>query len=298
MQQRYQWVLLAFLSLFLTGCAAFWSEAGGRQTTVTSSLVDYLYPEGEKPTKPDGAIPRLELPLRVGIGFVPAETKGYSYSTRDLPENVKNELLETVKAAFVDLDYVEHIEVIPQTYLRNSKGFDGLGQIARLYDVDIMALVSYDQVSASTDNAASLLYWTIVGAYVIPATENTTQTFVDTAVFDMPTQRLLFRAPGANKRQSHSTAVDVWDERSAESVAGMRVAVDDMTTNLASELERFEQRLKDEPALAQVEWREGEGGGGAIGLTALLLLLSLALVCRRRSIAGGSPLLHRGLAPR
>ena len=73
------------------------------------------------------------------------------------------QLLENVKAEFVDREYIEYIEVIPDTYLRSSRGINGMQQVARLYGVDVMALVSYDQVAVSEDNPSSFLYWTIVG---------------------------------------------------------------------------------------------------------------------------------------
>ena len=284
MRKRIGIFATALLSISATGCTLFFSDSSTKET-VTSSLVDYLYPNGDKPTKPEGVIPRLELPLRVGIAFVPVSDReggGYLYGSTEITEATRTDMLEVVKASFVERDYIDHIEVIPQTYLQRSGGFDGLTQIARLYDVDVMALVSYDQVSTSTDNAASLLYWTIVGAYVIPGTSNMTQTFVDTAVFDVDSQRLLFRAPGTDSRKRLATAVGNTSNRASERTKGMRLAVDDMTANLATELDSFEERLKNEPTLAEVQWREGTGGGGALnGL--LLLAGALWLVRRRRS---------------
>lgn len=38
----------------------------------SSSLVDFLCPDGSIPDKPSEALPYLELPIRVGIAFVPA----------------------------------------------------------------------------------------------------------------------------------------------------------------------------------------------------------------------------------
>lgn len=62
-----------------------------------------------------------------------------------------------------------------------------MAQVARLYGVDVMALVSYDQVIHTDDTKASLLYWTIIGAYIIKGSQFDTATFVDTAVFDINT---------------------------------------------------------------------------------------------------------------
>lgn len=47
-----------------------------------------------------------------------------------------------------------------------------LEQTSRLYDLDVFALVSWDQVVNTDGTMFSILYWTIVGGYVTPASEN------------------------------------------------------------------------------------------------------------------------------
>lgn len=270
------------LLLFLSGCTAFFTGYGtGTRQGVSSSLVDYLYPQGEEPPDVPNSIPHLDLPLRVGIAFVPG-----AYSRNDISEATKMELLEGVKAEFVQQEYIDHIEVIPETYLRSGNGINGMKQVARLYGVDVMALVSYDQVSSSADNAASVLYWTIVGAYFIPGTNTEVQTFVDTAVFDVDTAQLLFRAPGVDSQEQLSSAIgseDVVRRKSAESFV---VAVDDMTTNLSDELIRFEEDVKNNPARAEVKWRDGYvGGAGATGMGFFLLLLLAVFAGRTKGLS-------------
>ena len=58
-------------------------------------------------------------------------------------------------------------------------------------------------------------------------------------------------------------------------------AVDEMAGNLGVELDRFEDRLKNQPELADVSWRDGRSGGSATGPLSWLLL-SAALLLRRR----------------
>lgn len=246
---------------------------------VSSSLVDYLYPQGQVPPELTPGVPKLALPLRAGIAFVPSPGTGI----QGLSEAKKDELLNQVRQAFVDREYIDRIEVIPETYLQANSGFAGMQQVARLYGVDVIALVSYDQVAATGETTASLLYWTIVGAYVIPATENEVQTFVDTAVFDVPTGSLLFRAPGTDKRQSQTTAVKSTERMRDDRAAGFSAAMVDMTANLMTELDRFEVRLEEEPELAEVTWQQGSGGGGGMALGgATILSLFLLLALRRR----------------
>lgn len=264
-------LLLSFAAL--AACTSFWQAGwnGPTRSGVSSSLVDYLYPEGEEPPAEVAEVPRLNLPLRVGIAFVPPRFG----TTPGLSAALKSDLLDRVKAEFVDRDYIEHIEIIPENYLGSSRGFTGLQQVARLYGVDVMALVSYDQVSTSADKRAAVLYWTIVGAYFIEGTKNEVQTFVDTAVFDVDSRKLLFRAPGTNRQESTSTAVASIEAVRTGQESGFTAAMEDMTGNLVVALDEFETRLEEDPELAQVTWDEAAGGGSVGWL--LLLLLPLAV---------------------
>ena len=265
-------------ALLLAGCSSLWNWGGGNRSGTSSSLVDYLYPGGEIPPRAEETVPYLQLPLRVGIAFVPGQS---SYGT--ISESTRMQLLEKVKVQFVDRDYISHIEVIPDTYLRSSKGVTGMQQVARLYSVDVMALVSYDQVAVSEENTAGILYWTIVGAYVIKATSNEVQTFVDTAVFDVDTARLLFRAPGADMMSDRSTLVEAGETVRKARDASFSAAMDQMAVNLAGELNGFAERVKSDPTVAQTEWKPGSGGGSLGMLTvALMAVSSLLLSVRRR----------------
>jgi rhombotail lipoprotein len=238
---------------------------------VSSSLVEYLYPDGEEPPQFTDSIPQLNLPLRVGLAFVPSAV---DTDLLVLSEATKTQLLEDVRKQFLDRDYIAEIEVIPDTYLRHGSGFTSLEQVSRLYKLDIMALVSYDQVVAYDDTTASFLYWTIIGAYVIEGSKNDVQTFVDTAVFDLPTRQLLFRAPGIDKSTSRSTLVDSSDQLRKARSAGFAHAMDAMSENLAVELDKFEIRIKENPSVATVV-SSGGGFGSVSYLTCLFLLVAM-----------------------
>lgn len=269
---RYPKLLLTCLTvLMMAGCSTLWYWGGETRSGVSSSLVDYLYPAGEVPPDIQDTIPYLELPLRVGIAFVPPQGGRSAIS-----EATKVELLENVKGEFIDREFIEHIEVIPETYLRSSKGINGMQQVARLYGVDVMALVSYDQVAVSEDNAASFLYWTIVGSYVIKATSNEVQTFVDTAVFDVKTARLLFRAPGLDRSSDRSTLVESGEVVRKTREASFTAAMGSMTQSLAMELDRFRERVKEDTKVADVQWKPGYGGGGSVAFWSLFALLLAA----------------------
>ena len=273
---NYRWWLIAGagISLLLqTACSGLWQSLAydSSRQGISSSLVDFLYPRGEKPPEQDSVIPRLQLPLRVGLAFVPGNLH------KGLSESRKVEMLNRVKQAFEQRDFIAKIEVIPEAYLRNGRGFDTVDQLARLYGLDVMALVSYDQVVYKEDTAASLLYWTIVGAYVIKGSSNDVDTFVDTAVFDVASRKLLFRAPGTDHLAAKSTLVGSVESVRKGQQTGFANAMADMTRNLEQALDEFVLRVKQEK-VAEVSYRQGySGGGGTIGW-GLLMVLLLAIV--------------------
>jgi len=275
-------IIAAIVLALLSGCASIWRGAGYEKTRegASSSLVDYLYPNGEIPPAVGGNLPYLSLPVRVGIAFVPSRNR------EDVTAAEKQELMEHVANAFRDRDYVQSIEAIPETYMRSSSGVQGMKQVAALYGVDIMALVSYDQISFSGERDSALLYWTIVGALVVKGNTNEVQTMIDTAVFDVATTKLLFRAPGTHNQQRNVTIMeksrDLRKLRSASFVA----ANDDMIVNLDAELEGFRAEI-ERGERAQVEWRPGSGGGGGTTtlpmLSLLIVLVAARKTCRRYS---------------
>ena len=272
-------ITIILITLMLSGCSTLWDWSGGARNGTSSSLVDYLYPNGEVPPVVHDTIPYLELPLRVGIAFVP----GY-VGPGTISEATKMRLLENVKANFVDREYIGQIEIIPDTYLRSSTGVTGMQQVARVYGVDVMALVSYDQVAVSEDNPSGILYWTIVGSYFIKATSNEVQTFVDTAVFDVKTARLLFRAPGTHAMSDRSTLVEAGEVVRKAKDESFGAAMDQMTGNLAAELDRFRERVQEDPTVADVKWKPGSGGGGSVSWLTIALLVVYTL--RRRRVHG------------
>ena len=258
-----QWICVVSVVFLLAGCV--WSNTN--QTT-SSSLVDFLYADSDSYVKHQPEVPTLKLPINVGVAFVPPN-RGNALS---LSAKKKHEILSTVKKEFLSLEYINRIEIISDNYLKSRGGFDTLNQVARLYDVEVMALVSYDQVVTTTDNKASIFYWTIAGMYLIPGNENITQTFVDTAVFDVRSQKMLFRAPGVSKVETLSTAVNLDQTTYENSSKGFDMAVLDMLVNLNDELNNFKVRVNEE-RIAKVENREGyRGGSSGIGLLLVLAL--------------------------
>jgi rhombotail lipoprotein len=55
----------------------------------------------------------------------------------------------------------------------------------------------------------------------------------------------------------------------------LAAAMEQMADSLTLELDRFQERVKDDPTVAKTEWKTGSGGGGAVSWLLLLLLVGI-----------------------
>lgn len=257
-------LILVLVFLGATGCARLMALSEPDTRGASSSLVNFLYPGNEVPPKTT-AKARLQLPLRVGLAFVPGNQE-----TPGLTEADKLALLENVKSSFSSREYVRNITIIPDTYLRGMRGAAGLDQLARLYELDVMALVSYDQTVNLDDRKSSVFYWTILGAYLVKGSEGEVSTFVDLAVVDVNTKKLLLRAAGISSSSQNSTLVDVLKDTRISRRDGFVNAMASMISNFDQELNRFEEAVSTNEEIEVV--RPDAKGGGVIGFELLLLL--------------------------
>jgi rhombotail lipoprotein len=257
------WSLLGIALVMIGGCAT-------RSAHRSSSVVQYLYPEA-RPQADTPQMPRLTLPVKVGIAFVPDTTT----SPWSLTETSKADLLTTVASHFKQYDFVKSIEIISSAYLIPKGGFANLDQVRTMFDVDVIALVSYDQTQFTDEGVASITYWTVIGAYVIPGEKNTTHTMVDAAVYDIPSRKLLFRAPGVSHSKSKATPVNLSEQLRKDSLAGFSDASNALITNLDESLAQFQARVKASPQDFQVV--RGAGYTGKSSLDGILVCLVLAV---------------------
>lgn len=265
-------LLIALIALALCSCS-LWPSRDTRGQS--GSVVDYLYPDAKSSPKLEPGVTTLRPPVNVGIAFVPG-----SHWSDTLTEAQQTQTLERVKAAFTGLRYVGRIEIIPAAYLRSRGGFGNLDQAARMFNVEVVALISYDQVQFKDQNMLSMLYWTLVGAYVIHGDKYDVQTMVDAAVFDVASRKLLFRAPGTSQIKGSSTLVNFSEASRNARGAGFDQAFDDLIPRLKGELDRFRDRLKTDKTV-RVENRAGYSGGGSLGWLGLALVALLAGLSRR-----------------
>jgi len=269
-----RFIILISLSGLVTSCASgLWGTPYSKHEA--SSVIDYLYPNNE-PVVPE-KVTNLNLPVKVGIAFTPN-----AHQDLTLPEERKLALLNQVKEVFEKYPYIEKIEVIPSAYLRANGGFDNLAQVGNMFGIDVVALVSYDQIQFDDPNSLSFLYWSIIGAYMIKGDQHDTQTMIDTSVFDIKSRKLLFRAPGTSAIKGNATAVNYREAARMARQQGYQDAVSMMIPNLEKELSAFKQRIKQDSSV-QIHHRAGYSAGGSFSWWMLLLAAGLAYLTRRRS---------------
>lgn len=280
-------LLLIVASTALSGCAILDDALCGfgceRRSTNSSSLVGFLYPKGEVPPA-DDSIPELKLPLRVGLTFLPA-----SGNAPGLDAVARAELLESVRQRFIARQFIAEIVVIPDYYLAGARGFDSLAGLQRLYNLDLLALVSHDQVTHSDDNALSLTYLTIVGAYLVPGSRHEVTTLVDLAVVDPATRSLLLRAGGTDSQSRTTTLVD----KSATSRSSQQKSFENAGAHMIEHfdvaLKQFEESVRSGKARVRVTRRPSGSGGGGGAVDGILVIAALGLIAarlRRRRLEG------------
>ncbi len=263
-----------------------------RTTTRRSSLMDYLYPKSQSAPAPNPAGARLKLPLKLGIAFVPGGSGSWRVQSLLAPGQ-ERPLLDVVKQSFRDKPWVADIKLVPSTYLRPAGGFENMDQVARMYGVDVMALVSVDQIQFTDPRWYSFTYLSIVGAYVLPGDANDTRTLIDAAVYDVASHTFLMRAPGQSQLKGSST----WAHREVQlrehSARGLQLAMADLAKNLDAEVATFKAEIasgdrKDVDVVDRqglsLRQSGGRNFGGSLGwMEALgaLLILGAALRWRR-----------------
>jgi rhombotail lipoprotein len=273
---------LALLSLAFAGCAS--------TTRNTTSVVDYLYPNSDKIETP--SVPTLTLPLRVGIAFVPGASStsrsgttlpGASLISRPgasfvLTEKRKQDIMREVADHFKSYPFIKEIEPIPSAYLSPQGSFANLDQIKTMYGISAIVLLSYDQTQFTDEGALSLAYWTIVGAYVVRGEKNDTHTMLDAVVYDIPSRKMLFRAPGTSLVKGSATPINLGEQQRADSETGLGIASKEMIGNLDLQLAAFQDKVKERPAEYRVQASSGYRSTGGGDFDALSLAL-LAVLC-------------------
>ncbi len=287
-------LVILIVSVTLSGCQA-WNAARCYpncrfESRASSSLVSFLYPSGDEPPV-ENSIPQLKLPVRVGLAFLPPRAGS---GQMGLEASHREALLDRIRQRFSDRKFVKDIVIVPDYYLASTRGFEGLQGVQRLYNVDVMALVSFDQVTYRDDNKWSLGYLTIVGAYVLKGTRHDVTTLMDLAVVDPASRSILLRAGGTDDRHGTTTFIDQGRESREAATQSFSKATDQLIEHFDTALVQFESDVRAGKANVRVASSGGGGGGGGGGSLdpTLLGLLACALALRlrysTRAVAEGS----------
>lgn len=235
--------LLGALLLLSSGCAT--PETVQRR----SSLTAYLGGKSQPPADLAAGPVHLQLPLRLGIAFVPAELtqiKGdaaLASPVGALAPGQEQNLHQQVVGVFEQKPWAQSFKVIPSLYLAKGGGFEDLDRVARSFGVDVVALVSVDQVQFSNPRWYAWTYWTLVGAYMVKGDKNDTTSMVDAAVYHVPSRTFLFRAGGVGTAKGSST----WSQREEsfrqQGRDSLTAAMTQLSTSLDQGVATFKQDL-------------------------------------------------------
>ena len=230
--------LLIFLItiILFSGCA--------QQIRRSSSLLDYLDQDTNKHFE-EPVIQAVSLPLSIGIAFVP---ESYSSTVTSYKENLdfrfgseftivfsgkeKIDLMERIGSKLREYPFVESVRIIPPNYMVSKGGFTHLEQIRKMFGVDVIVLISYDQVQFTSEDFWSISYWTIVGTYFVKGEKNDTNTMFDAAVYHIPSHKLLFQAIGTSHIKARATLINLKESLRQDSLEGFNKAADSLVVNL------------------------------------------------------------------
>lgn len=237
--------LCAALLSALAGCASLEQSTKQRQV---ASVLSFLFPGAEQPPPASDQVAVINVPFRIGVAFVPDQAD----AKFRLSETDRLKLAGQVRDAFARYPFIREIEAVSSLYLEPGGGFANLDRVASLLRLDVIALISYDQVQHSGASGWSFLYWTGIGAYVIEGDRYDVLTAVETTVFDIRSRRLLMRAAGTSTLKGSATMVG-FSERAREArTKSFDEAITQMIGGLHGEVKSFRERAPKDPMIKLV----------------------------------------------
>ena len=223
------------------------SGCGHYTTQRTSNVLTYLYPGGSRPAEiPKDSQPDIPFPIKLGIAFVPESLTvsfGEDIKIEPLTEKVKMEMMKELTAQLRQSPVFAEIGEIPSLYLKPGGGFTNLDQIHAMTGVDVIGLVSYDQVQFTDRGLVSLLYWTGIGRYVVPGEKNDTNTMMDAALFHIPTRKPLLRATGQSGVYHYSTPRNQSQNLRDDSEQGFKESLHMLAAHFKEQLDLLKPKL-------------------------------------------------------
>lgn len=231
---KIRWIFLipAFgLLMINTNCTS------GSVTHRSTKLVDYVYPK-DSPKVEANEKASLALPVKVGVAFVPGmQRRGYRSPPVD--SNQMQQLLQTLETSFEKRQGIQDIIVIPTHYLKPGGSFENMEQIANLYNIDLLALASIDQIHFNDPNNLSIGYITVVGMFLLNGNKNETRTMIDLAIFDVESKKMLFREFGTDESSKSSSLIDQQKVQREQSEKSFALAMENLREKLETSVDVF-----------------------------------------------------------
>ena len=228
------------------------SGCGHYTTQRTSNILTYLYPGETQPVEiSNTAPPNIPLPIKIGIAFVPESrtiTGRSDAKIEPLTEKHKIEMMHELSSTLRKYPYIAGVEEIPSTYLKVGGSFANLDQIRTMTGVDVIGLVSYDQIQFTDHGLISLLYWTGIGWYFVPGEKNDTNTMMDAALYYVPTRKPLLRATGQSGVYRYSTPMNQSQNLRENSENGFKEALHMLAENFKEQLDILKPHVARESA--------------------------------------------------
>lgn len=223
---------------FIVGCG------GGTQIRHESSVVQYIAPD--KDNILEIGAPNLSFPIKVGVAFVPdvssSSTGKYQLM---LNETQKADLMQKIFDAFKKDPLFQSIHIIPSQYLTLGGSFTNLNQLRATFGIDVIILLSYNQIQHTDRGMLSIMYWTGVGVYVIKGEKNNTNTVVDAAVYHIPSRNMLFSALGTSQVKASATMINLSEQSRIDSYTGFEKAFDNLIIKFKDQFEQFKVKVKN-----------------------------------------------------
>jgi len=245
------------LGWLLAGCGSMQEDTKLKHS---ARVMSYLYPDQAEQADRQPplltSLTTLKVPLRIGVAFVPSAVDPKT----GLPESEQLRLLGRVRDSFAQYPFVAGIEIIPTSYLREGGGYEDMTRVATLFRLDVMTLLSYDQVQFSDATGSSFWYWTLVGAYLVAGDKYDIYTTLEASAFDVASRKLLFRAPGTSTIAGSAEAVGFAEKARLARIDGFNQALEQLIPTMHAELQRFRQRARQDQSI-RLDLPPGYPGG-------------------------------------
>ncbi|MBM3986107.1 MAG: hypothetical protein FJ296_10555 [Planctomycetes bacterium] len=163
------------------------------------------------------------------------------------PEAYKALVLEQMAGAFRGQPVVGDIEIVPSFHLSGASAPELVASVRATFDVDVVALVSYDLQHSHRENGWAFLYLALLPIVFAPGSEVDSQLLPDTAVYRADNAALLFRAAGTST--GHDSFALVYRDEHAQAVTEDCIARarEELVPRLRQELAGFATRIVGVP---------------------------------------------------